>query len=160
MNADQYNQCVNDFADPLYRFLMKSLRDRDQAKDIVQATFEKLWERHLDISAEKAKSWLFTTAYHKMIDDIRHNSRKIGLEKADLQNLSYQDEYTGIKDMLDKGLNLLPENQKNVLLLRDYEGYAYDEISEITGLNESQVKVYIYRARIFLKEYITKIEAN
>jgi RNA polymerase sigma-70 factor (ECF subfamily) len=43
-------------------------------------------------------------------------------------------------------------------LLRDYEGYSYDEIGEITGLNESQVKVYIYRARISLKNYLVKME--
>jgi RNA polymerase sigma-70 factor (ECF subfamily) len=46
-----------------------------------------------------------------------------------------------------------------VLLLRDYEGYDYAEIGQITGLNESQVKVYIFRARTFLKNYIGKIEA-
>ncbi|HPS13853.1 MAG TPA: sigma factor-like helix-turn-helix DNA-binding protein, partial [Prolixibacteraceae bacterium] len=41
---------------------------------------------------------------------------------------------------------------------RDYEGYSYEEIGDITGLNESQVKVYIYRARVFLKNYIGQIE--
>jgi RNA polymerase sigma-70 factor (ECF subfamily) len=43
-------------------------------------------------------------------------------------------------------------------MLRDYEGYSYDEIGDITGLNESQVKVYIYRARIAMKEYIVSID--
>jgi DNA-directed RNA polymerase specialized sigma24 family protein len=43
-------------------------------------------------------------------------------------------------------------------MLRDFEGYTYEEIGEITGLNESQVKVYIYRARLALKEYIGSIE--
>jgi RNA polymerase sigma-70 factor (ECF subfamily) len=42
--------------------------------------------------------------------------------------------------------------------LRDYEGYSYEEIGEITGLNESQVKVYIYRARLALKQYIGSLE--
>jgi RNA polymerase sigma-70 factor (ECF subfamily) len=45
-----------------------------------------------------------------------------------------------------------------VLLLRDYEGYNYEQIGEITGLNESQVKVYIYRARIAMKEYLVSLE--
>lgn len=43
-------------------------------------------------------------------------------------------------------------------MLRDYEGYSYQEIGEITGLSESQVKVYIYRARVFLRKYIGKME--
>jgi RNA polymerase sigma-70 factor (ECF subfamily) len=48
----------------------------------------------------------------------------------------------------------IPENQKAVLLLRDYEGYSYQEIAEITNLSMDQVKVYIYRARLFLKKFI------
>jgi RNA polymerase sigma-70 factor (ECF subfamily) len=60
---------------------------------------------------------------------------------------------------LNKAVNKLPEIQRMVLLLRDYEGYSYQEIEELTNLNESQVKVYIYRARVFLKGYIGKMEA-
>jgi RNA polymerase sigma-70 factor (ECF subfamily) len=59
---------------------------------------------------------------------------------------------------LDKALNTLNEIQRSVILLRDYEGYSYEEIGEITGLNESQVKVYIYRARLALKQYIGSLE--
>jgi len=64
----------------------------------------------------------------------------------------------GLKELLKEAVNRLPEIQKSVILLRDYEGYSYEEIGEITGLNESQVKVYIYRARLFLKEYIGSLE--
>jgi len=63
-----------------------------------------------------------------------------------------------VKQVLDQALRLLPEIQRSVILLRDYEGYSYQEIGEITRLNESQVKVYIYRARVFLKNYIGKLE--
>jgi RNA polymerase sigma-70 factor (ECF subfamily) len=55
-------------------------------------------------------------------------------------------------------LETLSEIQRNVILLRDYQGYSYAEIGEITGLNESQVKVYIYRARLALKEYLGSID--
>jgi len=63
-----------------------------------------------------------------------------------------------LKEVLNEAVDRLPEIQRTVVLLRDYEGYSYEEIGEITGLNESQVKVYIYRARLFLKEYIGKLE--
>jgi RNA polymerase sigma-70 factor (ECF subfamily) len=55
-------------------------------------------------------------------------------------------------------MELLPVDQKSALMLRDYEGYSYDEIAEITGLNESQVKVYIFRARSFLKKHLVCME--
>ncbi|HPV56927.1 MAG TPA: RNA polymerase sigma factor, partial [Tenuifilaceae bacterium] len=63
-----------------------------------------------------------------------------------------------VSEVLGKAVDQLPEIQKSVLLLRDYEGYSYEEIGEITGLNESQVKVYIYRARLSLKNYLVSIE--
>jgi len=52
----------------------------------------------------------------------------------------------------------LPEIQRSVVMLRDYEGYSYEEIGKITNLSESQVKVYIYRARVFLKKFIVSPE--
>ena len=67
---------------------------------------------------------------------------------------SYASQYTDVKERLNDAVGRLPEIQRIVLTLRDYEGYSYQEIGEVTGLNESQVKVYIYRARLFLKNYI------
>ncbi|MFN5219020.1 MAG: RNA polymerase sigma factor, partial [Sphingomonadales bacterium] len=67
-------------------------------------------------------------------------------------------EYKGLKEILAKALETLPDIQRTVILLRDYEGYSYDEIGSITGLNESQVKVYIFRARQTLKSYLGSME--
>ncbi|HFB61480.1 MAG TPA: RNA polymerase sigma factor, partial [Bacteroidetes bacterium] len=66
--------------------------------------------------------------------------------------------YSDLKEVLDKAVEQLPEIQRSVVLLRDYEGYSYREIGQITGLSESQVKVYIFRARLFLKKFIGKPE--
>ena len=66
--------------------------------------------------------------------------------------------YSDLKEILDEAVEKLPEIQRSVLLLRDYEGYSYEEIGQITGLNESQVKVYIYRARIFMKNYLVSMD--
>lgn len=158
MTPNDYNKCVDQYADSIYRFAVKMLKDGDLCQDIVQDSFEKLWIRVEEIAVEKAKSYLFTTVYHATIDHIRKKKRigeDVGLERV-------TDSVTAVspdlKEILQKGLALLPEDQKSVILLRDYEGYSYEEIGNITGLNESQVKVYIYRARLFLKNYIGKIE--
>ena len=60
--------------------------------------------------------------------------------------------------MLQVALDRLPDVQKQAVLLRDYEGYKYEEIGEILNLSESQVKVYIFRARKALQQYLTSIE--
>lgn len=134
------------------------LKDTELCHDIVQDAFEKLWIRAEEIAFEKSKSYLFTTIYHATIDQIRRKKR-IG-EDVELDRVSETTSTVSpdLKEILQKGLSLLPEDQKSVVLLRDYEGYSYEEIGKITGLSESQVKVYIYRARLFLKNYIGKIE--
>ena len=59
---------------------------------------------------------------------------------------------------MNEALYKLSEKQRSLVLLKDYEGYSYEEIGQITGLNESQVKVYLHRARLLLREYIVKVE--
>jgi RNA polymerase sigma factor (sigma-70 family) len=158
MTLNDYNNCVETHADGLYRFILKNIRDEEEAKDIVQDTYEKLWNKRDEIDPAKAKSYMFTTAYHTMIDRIRKSKRSADFTEVDFNSHSHTDQYSDIKEILNAGIRKLPEIQRSVLLLRDYEGYSYEEIGQITGLNESQVKVYIYRARIFLKEFIGSIE--
>jgi len=74
------------------------------------------------------------------------------------QEIIYESQYTDLNEILHKALDLLPEQQKSSVMLRDYEGYSYKEIGEITGLSEAQVKINIYRGRVALKNFIGKIE--
>jgi RNA polymerase sigma factor (sigma-70 family) len=158
MTVAEYNLCVEKFADSIFRFIVKNLGDSDRAQDVVQDTFTKLWLRYADVSYKKAKSYLFTTAYHTMIDMIR-KEKNIG-ELDELKSMPSENDtqYSDLKEILDEAIKNLPEIQRSVLMLRDYEGYSYTEIEEITGLNQSQVKVYIYRARKYLMNYIGSME--
>lgn len=158
MNSNQYNQCVDLHSDGVYRFILHNIRDKELAKDIVQDAFEKMWLNVGNIQFEKSKSYLYTTAYHTMLDKIRRAKKQGSWAEVDESQYSHQRDYSGLKAILTDALNRLPEIQKTVILLRDYEGYSYEEIGEITNLNESQVKVYIYRARLAMKEFIGKIE--
>lgn len=158
MTTEEFNKCVDEHSDNVYRFILKNIRDEEQARDIVQDTFEKLWVKAEGISFEKARSYLFSAAYHTMIDAIRKDKRTKPLDEMDYDQHSYHPAYRGLSEVLEQALSRLPEKQRSVLLLRDYEGYAYDEIGEITGLNESQVKVYIYRARLAVKKFIGSLE--
>lgn len=159
MELADYNNCVKVHADGVYRFILKHIKDKDAAKDIVQDSFEKMWRKIDSIDAAKAKTYLFTTAYHTLVDYTRKESKKTNMNEVDYNAHSHTGQYSDIKQILNQGLEQLPEIQKTVLLLRDYEGYDYGEIGSITNLNESQVKVYIFRARTFLKNYIGKMEA-
>lgn len=154
MTVNEYNNAVDTYSDGVYRFILKNIKNSDKAKDIVQDTYEKLWLNVHNVNFEKVKSYIFTTAYHTMIDGIRKDKRMINIDKSENFEVVHNTNYSDVGEILNKAIEKLPADQRSVILLRDYEGYSYDEISEITGLSEAQVKVYIYRARVYLKEYI------
>ncbi len=158
MTTAEYNQCVDRYADGVYRFILKNLRDDARAQDVVQDSFERLWLRHREVHVDKARAYLFSTAYHAMIDSLRKGKKEDLCDEVPMQTEGYQQEYSGLGEILEEGLSRLPSDQRAVIMLRDYEGYSYHEIGQITGLSESQVKVYIYRARLFLKKYIGSMD--
>lgn len=158
MTVKEYNRSVEEFADSVYRFIRGNLKDEARANDIVQDSYERLWKNVTEIEYIVVKSWLFTTAYHIMIDIIRKEKRMTDLEVILEQEIIYESQYTDLNEILHKALDLLPEQQKSSVMLRDYEGYSYKEIGEITGLSEAQVKINIYRGRVALKNFIGKIE--
>ena len=158
MTAKEYNISIDEYSDNIFRFALKHLRNEMSAKDIVQETFTKVWIKHEEVSFEKVKSYLFTTAYHAIVDWVRKEKRNGDFEHVSDTIRSEQIASCDLQEVLHEALNRLPEIQKTVVLLRDYEGYNYAEIAEITKLNESQVKVYIFRARKTLQEYIKDLD--
>jgi RNA polymerase sigma factor (sigma-70 family) len=158
MTDREYNDCVTLYADNVYRFILKNLRREDDAKDVVQSAFEKLWKTRGSVEAIKSKSYLFTIAYHQMIDHIRKEKR-VELRSVFREETMISERPTSqLKKTLESALARLNETQRSLVLLKDYEGYSYLEIGQITGLTESQVKVYLHRARIQLKNYLVSLE--
>jgi len=160
MTIQEFNTCVDLHADGLYRFVLKLVKDKDVANDMIQDTYEKLWSRVNGFESKNAKSYMFTAAYHTTIDHLRRakKSERLDFSKHPVEAAKENTNYD-LRTALNRALDRLPEIQKTVILLRDYEGYDYKEIGVITDLSESQVKVYIFRARQTLKEYLVKVEA-
>lgn len=156
MTRTEYNTCVDRFSDNVYRFILKACHNKEWAEDIVQDSYLILWEHVREITPEKAKAFLFTTAYRKMIDIFRREKKNGDIEQIEPVNFFCENGSPDLQEILDTALQKLPATQKTLILLRDYEDYSYKEIAGITGLNESQVKVYIFRARNYLKNFIRK----
>jgi len=158
MTEREYNECVTTYADNVYRFILKNLRHEEDARDVVQTAFEKMWRNKDEVDTQKSKSYLFTVAYHQMIDHIR-KVKRIQLREEFSDEMKVQNRpANNLKKVLEDALSRLSEIQRSLVLLKDYEGYSYEEIGKITGLNQSQVKVYLHRARLQLREYLVKIE--
>lgn len=155
VTVNEYNKSVDSLSDRLYRFILKSIKDEDTAMDIVQDSFEKLWINRDTVIYDKVKSYLFKVAYNKLIDHTRKQGREIRADIIPEQETDNQ--YSDLKEILEIALNKLPEKFKSVIMLRDYEGYSYKEISEIMEMNEALVKINIYRGRLILKEFIGSV---
>jgi RNA polymerase sigma-70 factor (ECF subfamily) len=154
-----YNKAVDEYADGVYRFIVKNIRHEEDARDIVQTAFEKLWVNRKSVDPLKVKSYLFTIAYHQMIDHIRQGNKMIVTDdfESSPPPVAYQRDGE-LKQVLLKAINELNPTQKSLILLKDYEGYSYQEIGEIMDLSESQVKVYLHRARLQLKEKLSHLQ--
>jgi RNA polymerase sigma-70 factor (ECF subfamily) len=139
----------------VYRFIVKNIRHTEDAQDIVQTAFEKLWVNRAQVLPEKAKSYLFTVAYHQMIDHIRKTNKMPLAEETSIPHQPINQAQAELKQLLMRAVNQLNPTQKSLVLLKDYEGYSYQEIAEIMNLSDSQVKVYLHRARLILKNKLS-----
>ena len=158
MTVNEYNTCVNTFSDDVFRFLLKQLGNEMEAEDIVQNTFEKLWRNRTDVVFVKAKSYLFTVAYRNMIDYTRRQKFVGSNENMPEKRERDFERQLEQRELLELGLNKLSEIQKTLILLRDYEGYAYEEMAEMTELTISQVKVYLFRGRKKLQQFLKELD--
>jgi RNA polymerase sigma factor (sigma-70 family) len=157
MELTDYNTCVKQWADALFRFACKCTGNQEDARDVVQGSFEVLWQKRKDVAPEKGKAFLFQVAYRQSIDNYRKQSRVTYKEQPEREE-TLKPGPADLKRVLDRALSRLDEQQKALVLLKDHEGYSYEEIAGITGLSVTQVKVYLHRARKTLKEYLVSVE--
>ena len=155
MKRHDYNIAVSTHSGKLYGFALKFLRNSEDAQDIVQDVFEKLWINRKKVEVEKAKAWMFTTAHNAMINHVMKKQRmvlpgdELIPEKAKTERSVFES-----SQVVDRAVSILPPVQKSIILLRDLEGYTYEEIGDILQLSPSQVKVYLFRARNKIKKQL------
>ena len=163
ITKSDFNKAVEIHSDRLYGYMLKLVKDKDEAKNWVQEAFTILWENKDKVEADRVKSFLFTTAYRKMIDGYRREKRgtEITTEIARNQPTNWDTQYDK-KQLLELAFTKISAKYKSLILLRDYEGYDYQSIAEISGVSLSAVKVNLFRARKEMKEVLSKllIEGN
>jgi RNA polymerase sigma-70 factor (ECF subfamily) len=157
MTVDAFNGLVDAQADALFRFALSLTADEHDAEDAVQDAFERLWTRRHDVDPTKSKSYLFTTVHHRCIDLLRRRKPRTPLDPA--HAVASDVPPHDVQALLHRALDGLSEVQRSVVLLRDYEGYSYQEIADITSLSLDQVRVYIFRARKALQTALGPIDA-
>lgn len=156
ISRTEYEDAVMQYSNALYRYMFKLIGDKSEAENWVQEAYTILWEKRHKVTVPKIKSFLFTTAYRKMIDAYRRNKLQERFLDQDSLLISSDNQYDE-KQLLEVAFARIKPKHKAVILLRDYEGYDYESIAEITELSLANVKVTLFRARKALKEVLSAL---
>jgi RNA polymerase sigma-70 factor (ECF subfamily) len=155
LKKHEYNFVIDELSAQLYRYAFHFLRNQEDAKDIIQDVFEKMWLNRKTIDLETVKPWLYRCTHNAMVNFIAKKSRTSYMSNQELpKTTSPFDSSFESMQVVDRMVSILPPTQKSIILLRDIEGYTYKEIGLILDLSASQVKVYLFRARMKIKKQL------
>lgn len=159
MKTAEYNIIVNEISDRLYRYALKLTADSESAKDLVQESFLKLWKNVERIEPDHARPFLYRVLFNKMVDDKRKMKRITHMEVMP-ERVIDKNVYNEEREIIDQAFAQLEDRQKKIIMLRDWDGYSYEEIAEILEINLNQVKVNLFRARKKMKAVVSSIDNN
>jgi RNA polymerase sigma factor (sigma-70 family) len=167
MNLEAFQTRVLPSKNKLFRFAFKFLANEDEAKDVVQEVFIKVWNGREQMNeVQNWEAWCMRITKNLSLDRLRSKQRKetdLMEEGFDVRNDALSPhETTELNESMtriNQMIAALPEKQRQVIYLRDIEGYSYQEICDILELDMNQVKVNLFRARTFVREKLTKINA-
>ena len=166
MTSLEFKQLVLPLKNKMYRFAMSFLKIQADAEDVVQDVMIKCWETIRDPKEIKSiEAFGMTLVRNKSLDKLKKKGRNYTevSEQYDLASASASPlDETVISDSVQRIRSLisnLPEAQRSVIVLRDMEGFTYDEISQVLGIKVNQVKVYLHRARKQVRTQMIKTES-
>lgn len=167
MTLEAFQNMVFPVKNKLYRFAFRLLGNNEEAKDVVQEVMIKVWSGREELGqVQNMEAWCMRITKNLSLDRLRQQQRRPtdsldqGMHVVH-HNLSPAEttELNERMERISKWMAELPEKQRQVMHLRDIEGYSYNEICEILELDMSQVKVYLFRARNAVREKLLKTDA-
>lgn len=156
----EYKQAIETHRRRVFTFACYSLRAREDAEDITQDVFIKLWQNWQKIDQQKMGAWLMRVTHNAVIDHVRKNRIKLDKidsyedveQQADFSKSLSLNEQERFKTQLQLAIGTLEEPFKSILIMRDIQGLSYEQVQQCLDLSQSQVKVYLHRARRKLRE--------
>lgn len=163
MKEISFRDHVLPLKDKLFRMALRITLDRAEAEDVVQDTLMKLWREHETLaSIDNLEAWSLTLCRNRALDIVKRSGRdnlQLDVERDSPVETTSPDSILERQEGIARVralMNTLPEVQRSIMELRDIEGHTYQEISAILSIPESQVKVYLYRARQKVREALLK----
>ncbi|MFP6826052.1 MAG: RNA polymerase sigma factor [Pseudohongiellaceae bacterium] len=151
----QYRQATEQHRQRIYSFAYYSLRAREDAEDVTQEVFIKLWQHWHKIDHGKLAAWLMRVAHNAVIDHVRkQRPAQANLDHyADVDEQASSTDEVGkidqqfFREQLQLAIKSLDNPFRSIIVMRDVQGLSYADIQESLGMSESQVKVYLHRGR-------------
>jgi RNA polymerase sigma factor (sigma-70 family) len=156
----QYQQAITQHRQRVFSFAHYSLRAKEDAEDITQEVFIKLWQHWQKIDHSKLGAWLMRVAHNAVIDHVRKQKNVASQtddyaepEEQAAEALTEQQVDDGkFKEELMASIKLLDDPFRSIIIMRDIQGMSYGDIQHTLDMSESQVKVYLHRGRRKLRE--------
>lgn len=167
MNFELFETRVLPAKNKLFRFAFRLLGSSEEAKDVVQEVFIKVWNGREQMSEiQNMEAWCMRITKNLSLDRLRSRKHRTTESLDESFNTHHEAltpyETTEMGESMSKinqWISALPEKQRQVIHLRDIEGYSYNEICEILELDMNQVKISLFRARNAVKEKFLKVNA-
>ena len=170
MKKSAYQKILRDQKDRLYGYALYFLRDREDAEDVVQEVFIKLWQHWDRVDRKHTVAWMMRVAHNQCIDVVRQRKMSATRQNdwnrveqtaflADSEGEGHpeaQFELAETQKTLLMALDELPERTKSMMLLHYYQGLKYEEIGKILDAKVSTVKVAVHRGRKALKDILSE----
>ncbi len=162
MHLEYFKNEILPLKQKLFRYARYYFKNEQQAEDIVQEVFLKLWNKREEFDKiNNIEAWCMTVTKHLVLDNLKTNRHyQIYLNKNDVDDrtpeiiIERKETTEEVRNMIES----LPAKQKEVIILRELEGYTYQEIGDIIGIDQNLVKVTLFRARENLRKKILKTD--
>ncbi|MCB1670184.1 MAG: sigma-70 family RNA polymerase sigma factor [Gammaproteobacteria bacterium] len=154
----QYKQAISQYRQRVFSFAYYSLRAREDAEDITQDVFIRLWQHWQKIDHDRIGAWLMRVAHNSVVDHLRrnrHEQQRVDLPDTLEEAVAVEDpglESEQFRGALESAISSLADPHRSIVIMRDIQGLSYQEIEQTLNLSQSQVKVYLHRARRQLRE--------
>ena len=163
MNHSEFSARLLPMKDKIFRFARSIVSDEEEAQDITQDIFEKLWLRRGTLSeCTNLEGFVMSSVRNLCYDRLRNRQMKTSKhETIRSESPSYSQGFfpdnIDTREIIAGLIEKLPEKQRIVIHLRDIEGYEMNAIEEVIGMEATTVRVMLSRARKTVREELTKI---
>jgi len=159
----KFRKLVNEYQKHVYSLALHILQRRDEAEDITQEVYMKLWRHINDVEYEQAKPWLMAVTRNLCIDQLRARKHIEDVDSMELESLDVWSQPSKaladsrLSEWLKNAIASLKEPYKSLLVMSDVQQKSQREIAEVLQLSASQVKVYLHRARRQLRGLLQEV---